>query len=92
MNWSNPAAIFIMGATASATFAVGAFFAHYWRKTKDRFFLLFAAAFWLMTANRIVLFWMGDASEHQELAYISRLVAFLLIIFAIVDKNRAAKA
>lgn len=90
MSWSNLNAVFIMGATAAATFVVGLFFLSYWRKTRDRFFGLFAAAFWLMTLNRVVLFWLGSTSEHQELVYVSRLLAFLLIIFAIVDKNRAA--
>lgn len=90
MTWSNFNAVFLMGATAAATFVVGLFFLHYWRKTRDRFFGLFAASFWLMTLNRVALFWMGNASEHQELIYVSRLLAFLLIIFAIVDKNRTA--
>lgn len=92
MSWSNVNAVFILGATAAVTFVVGLFFISYWRKTRDRFFALFAAAFWLMTLNRVVLYWLGTASEHRELVYVSRLLAFVLIIFAIVDKNRAARS
>ena len=80
----------ILGATACGNWVVGLFFLKFWKQTRDRFFLLFAVAFWLLAANRVALAVVGGASEQLEVIYLVRLVAFLLIIVAIVDKNRAA--
>ena len=74
---------------AAATFAVmiAAFFVRYWRSSRDRLFLLFAAAFTVLSVH-----WMLLASieirEHAPHHYALRVVAFLLMAAAIVDKNR----
>lgn len=82
----------MIGATAFGSWVAGMFFLQFWRKTKDRFFLLFAVAFWLMALNRGALGFLGRVSEHAALIYSVRLLAFGLIIVAIVDKNRGARA
>ena len=77
-----------MGGIATASFIVGIFFLRFWRASRDRFFLLFATAFWLEGGHRIVIYqWVG-ADEASPLYYLIRLVAYGLIIVAIVDKNR----
>jgi ABC-type polysaccharide/polyol phosphate export permease len=80
---------FILGATACASLVAAMFFWNYWRRTHDRFFALFAAAFALMAANRLVLSMLPNESEQVVWVFGSRLIAFLIILFAIVDKNRA---
>jgi hypothetical protein len=39
--------------------------------------------------QRVVLAAVGDASERATPVYLIRLAAFLIILFAVVDKNRA---
>lgn len=79
---------FLSGAIFMAYLALSAFFARFWQQTQDRFFLLFAAAFLALSAERIVLLLLDSRSEAIPYAYFIRLVAFLTIIGAIVDKNR----
>lgn len=81
---------FLSGAAAAGSLAVGLFFLRLWRDTRDRFFALFGLAFWMMAANGIALLWAAPAAEHRHYFYLIRLAAFLLIIAAIVDKNRAS--
>lgn len=80
----------LAGATAMASAAIGVFFLRYWRKSRDRFFLLFAVAFWIYAANRVGLATVGD-EERRLWLYAIRALAFVLILVAIVDKNRAAE-
>lgn len=81
---------FLNGVTAAGALGVGLFFLRLWRETRDRFFALFGLAFWMMAFNGLALLWASPAEEHRHYFYIIRLLAFLLIIAAIVDKNRSA--
>ncbi|MBW3628846.1 MAG: hypothetical protein KY464_06065, partial [Gemmatimonadetes bacterium] len=58
-------------------------------RTRDRLFLAFAAAFTLLAVQRAALVLLADLSEATLYLYGLRVIAFLLIIAAIVDKNRA---
>jgi hypothetical protein len=78
---------FISGMTCALCFVAGLFFLRFWRKTHDRFFAFFAASFWLMALHRIVNLYLRDSNEHLVAAYSIRLLAFVLILVAIVDKN-----
>jgi hypothetical protein len=72
----------------SMGFAVAAlFFLRYWRGSGDRLFLYFAIAFGLESVNRAIYAWNGAHSEEVTLYFGLRLVAFSLILWAIVDKN-----
>jgi hypothetical protein len=81
--------LFIMGAIAMASAIVALFFLRFWRDTGDRLFGMFALAFLLLGITRI-----GLAAQHSSLSegqtfwYWVRLAAFLLILVAIIDKNR----
>lgn len=79
---------FIYGATAMCCAAVALFFLRYWRDSKDRLFLFFALAFVALAANRIAISIVDVAAENLPYLYLLRLVAFGLIVFAIIDKNR----
>ena len=81
--------LFLWGASASAGWTAGLFFLRFWRDTRDRFFALFAAAFWALAVNWTGLALTDPPDEARTAFYLVRLVAFVLIIAAIVDKNRA---
>jgi hypothetical protein len=77
----------IIGATGMACAAIGVLFLRYWRRTRDRLFAFFAAAFGMMALNRALLAVLGEARETVTALYVVRLAAFLLILFGIVAKN-----
>ena len=80
----------MMGGMIVALFFVAALlFLRFYRKTRDRLFAFFAAAFAIMAANRLGLIFTND-NEVQTSFYIVRLLAFALILYAIIDKNRLA--
>jgi hypothetical protein len=78
----------LTGAIACGSLLAGLFFFRFWRTTRDRFFLFFALSFWLETGNRIALGLLVNSSELEPVFYIVRVVAYGLIIVAIVQKNR----
>ena len=77
---------FMVGAIAMASWIAGLFFLRFWKETRDRLFLIFAMAFWLLGLTRLALVIL--AFEEHNYVYWVRLAAFLLILFAIIDKNR----
>jgi zinc transporter ZupT len=66
----------------------GLFFLRFWRETRDRLFGIFAGAFWLLALQRLLLALFQDPNNEQVWLYGIRLLAFVLILFAIIDKNR----
>jgi hypothetical protein len=84
---SGPLTDFVSGLLAMGQLLAGLFFLRFWRDTRDRLFLFFAAAFGLLAVQRTVLT-LFQASAAVELpSYSLRLLAFVLILAAIVDKN-----
>lgn len=79
---------FLLGAVVMACVTIGLFFLRFWRKTRDRLFVCFAIAFWLLGINWLALVF-TDQDEVRTALYGVRFLAFLLILFAIIDKNRA---
>ena len=69
----------------------GLFFLRFWRDTRDRLFGIFAGAFWLLAVQRLLLALFQNPDNEQVWLYGIRLLAFVLILFAIVDKNRAGR-
>jgi hypothetical protein len=78
----------IPGAIVMGYAVAGLFFLRFWRQTRDRLFLIFAIAFWLLGAQRLALALTSQMAESLTGLYLVRLFAFLLILLAIVDKNR----
>ncbi len=83
---------FLSGAIAMASLAAGLFFFRFWWKTRDRFFLYFAASFWLEAVNRSYMVWAGEIREEFPVYYGIRLVSYSLILLAIWDKNRPSRS
>jgi hypothetical protein len=80
----------LWGALAVSCWIAGLFFLKFWRVSKDRFFLFFLLAFWVLSLNWIVLIVEQPILESRQDAYVIRLLAFVLIIVGVVDKNRRA--
>ena len=78
----------ISGAMAMAYAVSGLFFLRFYKDTADRLFLIFAVAFGLLAAQRTLLTVLAARPDAHLALYVVRLLAFLLIIAAIVDKNR----
>jgi uncharacterized membrane protein HdeD (DUF308 family) len=82
----------ILGALALASLVAALFFLRFWRKTGDRFFMLFAIAFAFDAVGRVVLaVLLSQHGEGEPLVYALRLLTFSIILGAIVDKNRKGK-
>ena len=64
------------------------FFLRFWTQSRDRLFAMFAAAFGLLAIQRLALTVSGAPIEDQTMFYVLRLLAFGIIAFAIIDKNR----
>ncbi len=82
----------LLGAIAMATLMTALFFLRFWKKTRDRFFLFFAVAFGLEGLNRALLGLIHSSTEDEPVFYLVRLLSFILILIAIVDKNRITKS
>ncbi len=79
---------FLLGAIAAVSLAIGLFFLKYWRSTRDRFYLMFAASFILESINRTLICFVGR-SELEAWYYGVRFLTYALIVVAIWDKNRS---
>jgi hypothetical protein len=80
-----------LGAIAAASIIAGLFFLRFWKSTGDRFFLFFALSFGIEGGNRIFLGLMGGVREDAPTYYSIRLIAYSLILVAVLDKNRSRR-
>jgi len=78
----------LQGALAMGTFVIAVIFLRYWRDGGDRFFLYFALSFFVQAVNRVALALSASPQEGTPWQYAVRLLAYLLILVAIIDKNR----
>lgn len=80
---------FLLGVIVTGSAIAGAFFLRFWRKTRDPLFLAFAASFLMEAGNRLAFLWLDNPHEGAAGIYVVRLLSYLLILVAIVNKNRA---
>ena len=80
----------LSGALLFAYFMAGIHFARFWRRTGDRLFLHFAVAFWLFALNQLATSIPSVANETGGYEYVLRVLGFIVILVAIVDKNFVA--
>ena len=78
----------IYGALFASYSVAALFFLRFWASSRDRLFALFAAAFGILAVQRVALALTRTVIEDQSAFYLLRLLAFIIIIVAIVDKNR----
>lgn len=87
---SEPMTLFVAGLLTMGYAVAALFFARFFKQSRDRLFLWFSAGFWLLAFQRVAL---AAASVTPDWSptwpYALRLAAFLMILAAIIDKNRA---
>jgi hypothetical protein len=77
----------LSGALLFSYFIAGIHFFRFWKRTGDRLFLHFAAAFWLFAVNQLATSIPVVAGETEGYEYLLRILGFVIILVAIVDKN-----
>jgi hypothetical protein len=77
----------LSGAIFMATMVIALFFFRYWRQTRDKLFIYFALAFLLEGAHRLLQAWPSENVDAPQ-NYLLRLVEYVLILVAIIRKNR----
>lgn len=78
----------LAGAIAMGSMVIALFFLRFWRSTGDRFFLYFALSFAIEGFHRVFASLATAAGEDTPEHYLIRLAAYLLILWAIWEKNR----
>ncbi|MEO6078873.1 MAG: DUF5985 family protein [Steroidobacteraceae bacterium] len=78
---------FLLGIIVAASLTAALFFTKFWRKTRDPLFLAFALAFMIEGLNRVGFLFLDRPNEGSPAIYVVRLLAFLLILAAILRKN-----
>ena len=78
---------FLAGAATLGYLVAAAFFVRFWRRTADRLFLAFAVAFALFALNQGLAHILRVVYEPSSFVYALRVVGFLIILAAILDKN-----
>lgn len=89
---------FLTGISVATFLASGLFFFKFWKASRDRFFLFFFSAFLLIALERFADLFIPalqnplrtPATEDAAWIYLIRLLAFALILIAIIDKNRTS--
>jgi uncharacterized protein DUF5985 len=79
---------FLQGAVGMGCVVAGLFFLRFWRDSRDRLFLRFAIAFWLLAMSYVLLGVISFATEWRLYVFVVRLVAFCFILYGIAEKNR----
>ena len=80
---------YLAGALTLSFLIAALFFLKFWRKTRDRLFVYFSIAFVLFAINQVATALLENDMERAGYAYILRVLGYMLILFAIVEKNRA---
>lgn len=82
---------FLSGAITMGFFVAGLFFLRSWNRSRDRLFLAFALAFWLLGIGQALLSLTNIPVEERSWLYLLRLGAFSLILASIGLKNRKSR-
>ena len=79
----------ISGAVAMASVVIALFFLRFWRNSRDRFFLYFALSFLVQAGHRVYAAFplVAGLDEDNSLHYAFRLLAYALILWAVLEKN-----
>lgn len=80
-------AVFLAGMTTMGFIVAAIFFMSFWRRTRDGLFMTFGIAFFLLAINQGAIALSGGPRDEQLFAYALRIVAFGLLISAIMGKN-----
>jgi hypothetical protein len=80
----------LSGGSAAICALLAIVFLRYWNNQHERLFAFFAGAFACFAAGWLIRL-VTEIDEHRPYVFLPRIVGFLLIILAILDKNRRAR-
>ena len=75
------------GAITMGSLVIALVFLRFWRDSGDRFFLYFALSFFIEGVHRLYSALHDAGGEDSPLHYLIRLLAYGLILWAILEKN-----
>ena len=78
---------FLSGAVTAGYLVAAGFFWRFFRRTHDRLFVAFSVAFVFFALNQALLGLFHVATEPESLVYVLRILGFVVILAAILDKN-----
>lgn len=79
---------FVAGLLTMGYAVVALYFLRFWRRSGERLFVFFAIAFALLALQRLGLALLTTVDSNW--LYATRLIAFLLLLAGILEKNRRA--
>ena len=79
--------LFIEGAIMMCYVTAGLLFFRFFRKTHDALFCYFGIAFAVLGLTRVAFLFIDPAHEARTWIYVLRLLAFAVILWALVEKN-----
>jgi hypothetical protein len=82
---------YILGFIATASLVAAMFFVRFWWRTRDFLFLAFATAFVFQAIASTATIFTGDPTGVKPSMYILQICTYLLILAAILLKNRRAR-
>jgi hypothetical protein len=81
--------LFVAGLLVMGYAVAALYFGRFYRQSRDRLFLFFAAGFALLALQRFSLAGAALLPMPEITYYVLRLAAFAVILVGILDKNRA---
>jgi len=82
---------YLLGIIVACTFVSAAFFFKFWRQTRDPLFMGFSVAFFIEACNRTGFLFVDSPADGNAFIYTIRLISYLVILFAIANKNRRSR-
>ncbi|WP_342378454.1 DUF5985 family protein [Myxococcus stipitatus] len=76
------------GAVAMGWLACALFFLRFWKQSNERLFGFFSLSFLMQALTSAASGLIDAQDERRNYIYMARLVGFLIILYAIWDKNR----
>ena len=83
--------LFMDGAITLGFVAISLFFLKFWRSTQDSLFAAFSLSAMLLALNQLLLATSTLLEEESAWLYLPRLGAFVVIAFAMLQKNVGTK-
>ncbi|RYZ58044.1 MAG: hypothetical protein EOP07_08180 [Proteobacteria bacterium] len=80
--------ILLSGAMMALCWIVSLFFLRFYIKSRDRLFACFSWSFFMLGVERLVISVYEISNEKVGAVICIRLISFILILLAIIDKNR----
>jgi uncharacterized membrane protein len=80
--------VFLQAVSATLAWVSGLLFYRFWRESRDVLFVFFSAGFTVMAFAWVLLSVISPTGEARPYIYAVRLLAFLLLIAGMIQKNR----